>query len=373
MKQFLWAGASENNFLPKKGIADFFTYLFIGKVVMVQSLKERTYAIEEMFLSPFASKSKETRGRERYEEPCAMRTEYQRDRDRIIYCKAFRRLKNKTQVFFSPEGDHYVTRLTHTLDVAQIARSIARALSLNEDLAEAIALGHDLGHTPFGHSGERILNKLSPLGFRHNEQSVRVVEVLEKDGNGLNLTFEVRDGILNHKKSGSPATLEGMCVSLADRIAYINHDLDDAVRAGILTPSDIPDDIKSVLGSSSRERINNAINSIYNCSSGKDTVKMDKRVEDASEKLREFMFSKVYRTEFAQGEEVKAERMLSEMFSHFLKHPEDMPSTFINLLVRYPREQVVCDYLSSMTDRYAIYIFNKIFVPRGWMFTDECN
>ena len=194
-------------------------------------LKERTYAIEEQFLSPYATKSKQTKGRCREEKPCAMRTDFQRDRDRIIYCKAFRRLKNKTQVFFSPEGDHYITRLTHTLDVAQIARSLARALALNEDLAEATALGHDLGHTPFGHSGERILNKLAPGGFRHNEQSVRVVDVLEKDGAGLNLTFEVRDGILNHRKSGNPATLEGRCVSIADRIAYINHDLDDAIRA----------------------------------------------------------------------------------------------------------------------------------------------
>ena len=190
----------------------------------MQSLKQKTYAIEQAFLSPYATQSKNTRGRQREEAPCAMRTDFQRDRDRLIYCKAFRRLKNKTQVFFSPEGDHYITRLTHTLDVAQIARSIARALSLNEDLAEAIALGHDLGHTPFGHSGERILNKLSPTGFEHNVQSLRVVDVLEKDGLGLNLTFEVRDGILNHKKSGKPATLEGKCVSLADRIAYINHD-----------------------------------------------------------------------------------------------------------------------------------------------------
>ena len=300
-----------------------------------------------------------------------MRTDFQRDRDRLIYCNAFRRLKNKTQVFFSPEGDHYITRLTHTLDVAQIARSIARALSLNEDLAEAIALGHDLGHTPFGHSGERILNKLSPLGFQHNVQSLRVVDVLEKDGDGLNLTFEVRDGIVNHKKSGKPATLEGMCVSLADRIAYINHDLDDAVRAGILTMADVPKEIVKVLGASSKERINTAITSIYNNSAGKNFVGMDEEVETASERLRSFMFDRVYLSGSARGEEKKAERMLSAMYAHFMSHPEDLPETYVTLLERYPREQAVCDYLSSMTDRYALYMFNSIFVPKGWTFIDE--
>lgn len=276
-----------------------------------QSLKEKTYAVEDAFFSPYAAKSKDTRGRQREEESCAMRTDYQRDRDRLIYCKAFRRLKNKTQVFFSPEGDHYITRLTHTLDVAQISRSIARALSLNEDLAEAIALGHDLGHTPFGHSGERILNKLSPSGFEHNVQSLRVVDVLEKDGTGLNLTYEVRDGILNHKKSGNPCTLEGKCVSLADRIAYINHDLNDAIRAGLLKISDVPKDIIDILGASSKERINTAITSIYNNSVGINDVKMDEQVEKASEKLRSFMFERVYLSGSAKGEEEKAERMLS--------------------------------------------------------------
>lgn len=336
-------------------------------------LKERTYAIEEMFLSPYACKSNATRGREREEEPCAMRTDFQRDRDRIIYCKAFRRLKNKTQVFFSPEGDHYVTRLTHTLDVAQIARSIARALALNEDLTEAIALGHDLGHTPFGHSGERILNSLTPTGFRHNEQSVRVVEVLEKDGRGLNLTAEVRDGILNHKKSGSPMTLEGKCVSIADRIAYINHDLDDAVRAGILSQNDVPENIKKTLGYTSRERINRAVSSIYRESYGKNEVKMGKDIEEASEQLRTFMFDRVYLSESARGEEEKAARMLSAMYTYFVKNPDKMPKTFIDLMSRFSVEQVVCDYLSSMTDRFAVYMFNKIFVPKGWSFIDEDN
>ena len=334
------------------------------------SIKQKTYEIEKAFLSPYATYSEKTRGRQREEEACPMRTEFQRDRDRLIYCKSFRRLKNKTQVFFSPQGDHYITRLTHTLDVSQISRSIARILSLNEDLAEAIALGHDLGHTPFGHSGERILNSLNPDGFEHNVQSLRVVDVLEKDGRGLNLTFEVRDGILNHKKSGNPATLEGKCVSLADRIAYINHDLDDAVRAGILSIEDIPKDVLEVLGKTSKQRINTAITSIYNNSNGINDVKMDKAVEEASEKLRSFMFERVYHNKSAKSEEEKAERMLTEMYRYFIKNCDKMPETYISLLEKYPREQVVCDYISSMTDRYAIYKFNSIFVPNGWDFLD---
>ncbi len=332
--------------------------------------KERTYKKEELFLSQYACKSAETRGRARAETACEMRTDFQRDRDRIIYCKAFKRLKNKTQVFFSPEGDHYVTRLTHTLDVAQIARSIARSLALNEDLAEAIALGHDLGHTPFGHSGERILNKLSSKGFKHNEQSLRVVDVLEKDGRGLNLTFEVRDGILNHKKSGAPATLEGKCVSVADRIAYINHDLDDAFRAGILKKSDVPESIRRVLGDSSRERINTAISSVYRNSDGRNTVEMESEVEQASESLRAFMFERVYNTDSARGEEEKAERMLTAMFGYYLKNIDRLPETYKKSAINYGEEQAVCDYISSMTDRYAIYTFNRLFVPKGWTLAD---
>lgn len=343
------------------------------KTQKYNSIREKTYAAEEEFLSPYAAKSSKTRGRARAEEPCEMRTEYQRDRDRIIYSKAFIRLKNKTQVFFSPEGDHYVTRLTHTLDVSQIARSLARALSLNEDLTEAIALGHDLGHTPFGHSGERILNKLSPTGFKHNEQSVRVVDVLEKDGKGLNLTYEVRDGILNHKKELKPATLEGKCVNIADRIAYINHDLNDAIRAGILTVEDVPEDIRKILGSTSRERINTAVSSAYRNSVGKSEVELSPEVLKASEALRKFMFERVYLTKFARGEEEKAERMISALYEYFIAHKEQLPPTYVGLTEKYAVEQVVCDYISSMTDRYAVYVFNKIFVPRGWTFFDELN
>lgn len=337
----------------------------------MDSIKQRTFDMERSFFSPYASFSEKSRGRERDEAACEMRTDFQRDRDRIIYCKSFMRLKNKTQVFFSPEGDHYVTRLTHTLDVAQIARSIARSLSLNEDLAEAISLGHDLGHTPFGHSGERILDKLSKNGFRHNEQSLRVVDVLEKDGAGLNLTFEVRDGILNHPKSCTPATLEGKCVSLADRIAYINHDLDDALRAGILKACDVPADILRVLGKTSKERINAAISSIYRRSAGKDIVEMEEEIEAASAKLRLFMFERVYYSNSARGEEEKAERMLVAMYGYFIKNADKMPQVYMRLCEKYGVEQSAVDYLSSMTDRYAVYTFNRIFVPKGWTFIDE--
>jgi dGTPase len=339
----------------------------------LQQVKQTTLTLEQTFLSPYACHSADTKGRERAEEPCEMRTEFQRDRDRIIYCKSFARLKNKTQVFFSPEGDHYVTRLTHTLDVAQIARSLARALRLNEDLAEAIALGHDLGHTPFGHCGENILNKLAPKGFRHNEQSLRVVDVLEKDGAGLNLTFEVRNGILKHNsiKGDPPQTLEGKCVCYADRIAYINHDLNDAIRAGVLKESDLPQEVIGILGKSSRDRINTAITSVYMFSSGKNNVGMEPEIEKASEELRQFMFEKVYFTKYARSEEAKAERMLEALFTYFVNNCNELPQTFKTLLDKFDKEQVVCDYLSSMTDRYAIYKFNEIFVPKGWTFGDE--
>lgn len=323
---------------------------------------DRRFLKEEYFLSPYAAKSRFTKGRAREEQPCPMRTDFQRDRDRIIYSKAFRRLKNKTQVYFSPEGDHYRTRLTHTLDVAQVARSICRDLDLNEDLAEAIALGHDLGHTPFGHAGERCLRKLNPNGFEHNEQSLRVVDLLENDGAGLNLTFEVRDGILNHKKSGKPATLEGQAVSLADRIAYLNHDIDDAIRAGTITLSDLPEKEISVLGKTSGARINTMITSIYNCSAGKNFVKMDDDVLKSTEVLRDFMFERVYLDDRAKAEEERAMNMISAMYEYFKNNQNKMPPFFARL-AESGVERAVCDYISSMTDRYAVSVFEDIFVP----------
>lgn len=326
-------------------------------------MKEITFLKEKQFFSPYATFSDKTKGRMREEKPCPMRTEFQRDRDRIIYSKAFRRLKNKTQVFFSPEGDHYMTRLTHTLDVAQIARSIARSLDLNEDLAEAIALGHDLGHTPFGHTGERVLNRLNPDGFEHNKQSLRVVDVLED----LNLTYEVRDGIVEHKKSGNPKTLEGKVVSLSDRIAYLNHDIDDAVRAGILKEEDLPKEEVEILGKTSRERINNMIFSIYKNSIGKNAVTMEKEKMEATERLRDFMFDKVYVDPAARSEEGKAGEMIGLMYDYFKKNPEKLPDFYRNLLEKFSIDTVVTDYLSSMTDRYAVYAFEEIFVPKNFI------
>ncbi|MBO5851907.1 MAG: deoxyguanosinetriphosphate triphosphohydrolase [Clostridia bacterium] len=329
-------------------------------------MKDKIFEREDAYLSKYAVKSKDTKGRLVFEEPCSMRTEFQRDRDRIIYSKAFIRLKNKTQVFFSPEGDHYMTRLTHTLDVCQIARSLARCLFLNEDLAEAIALGHDLGHTPFGHAGERALNSICPLGFEHNKQSLRVVEVLDNDFKGLNLTSEVKDGILNHKLSGNPKTLEGKCVSYADRIAYLNHDVDDAVRAGIITASSLPKKAVSVLGATSKERINTLISSIVEESTNKNDVQIAPTVLDAMNELREFMFEKVYFIPFAKLQEEKATNMISAMYNYFLKDVDKLPSAYKKLLDRYSKEQVICDYISSMTDRYAVSVFRSIFVPENF-------
>ena len=326
-------------------------------------MKEKTFLKEKQFLSPYATFSDNSKGRLKYEEPCPMRTEFQRDRDRIIYSKAFRRLKNKTQVFFSPEGDHYMTRLTHTLDVAQIARSIARCLDLNEDLSEAIALGHDLGHTPFGHSGERALAKLNPKGFEHNVQSLRVVDVLED----LNLTYEVRDGIVEHKKSGHPHTLEGKIVSLSDRIAYLNHDIDDAIRAGIITENDLPEKEIKILGGTSRERINSMITSIYRESYGKNDVLMEDEKKEATEKLRDFMFEKVYIDPAARAEEGRAGEMLAAMYEYFGNHKEKLPEIYRKLLDDYDEDTVLCDYLSSMTDRYAVFTFEEIFVPKNFI------
>ncbi|MBQ3235183.1 MAG: deoxyguanosinetriphosphate triphosphohydrolase [Clostridia bacterium] len=330
------------------------------------SVKQLTIKKEEAFLSPFAVKSSESKGRLREEQPCPMRTDFQRDRDRIIYSRAFIRLKNKTQVFFSPEGDHYMTRLTHTLDVSQIARSISRALALNEDLTEAIALGHDLGHTPFGHAGERVLSKLSPNGFKHNEQSLRVVDVLENGGQGLNLTEEVRDGILNHKTGTSPKTLEGQVVSISDRIAYLNHDVDDAIRAGIIKADGLPYSVLKYLGKTSRERINVMINSAYENSLNKPVISLSPDVDGAMKELRAFMFDKVYMMPTAKKEEERAGYMISSMYGYFKENPSKLPENYLELLKKYPLETVICDYLSSMTDRYAISTFTQIFIPQSF-------
>ena len=330
------------------------------------TVKEQTYKKEEEFLSPFAVKSINTKGRLCEEEPCSMRTDFQRDRDRIIYSRAFIRLKNKTQVFFSPKGDHYMTRLTHTLDVSQIARSISRALSLNEDLTEAISLGHDLGHTPFGHAGERVLNRLSPNGFKHNRQSLRVVDVLENGGKGLNLTHEVRDGILNHNTGTTPSTLEGQVVMLSDRIAYLNHDVDDAVRKQIIKVEELPSSVLTILGKTSRERINKMITSAYENSLNKNSVSLSSEVDGAMTELRNFMFEKVYKMPTALLEEERANNMLSAMYDYFKNNSDKLPSLYKGLLDSYDLDTAICDYLSGMTDRYAIKVFTQIFVPQSF-------
>ena len=330
------------------------------------TIRERTEANERLLLSPLASLAAESRGREQEIVPCDIRTDFQRDRDRVIHCKSFRRLKFKTQVFLSPEGDHYRTRLTHTLEVAQVARTIARALRLNEDLTEAIALGHDLGHTPYGHIGERTLNDLLPGGFRHNEQSLRVVERLENDGSGLNLTWEVRDGILHHSGAGMPATLEGECVRRADRIAYLNHDLDDALRAGVLKSFELPADCMQILGQTHSRRIDTMIRDIVDHSEEKPHLSMSSQVESAMNGLREFMFEKVYRDGWRDPEEKRCDYILRAMFGYFCDHPGEMPEEYILITYRDGLERGVADFLSGMTDRYATRKFMELFVPSSF-------
>lgn len=332
------------------------------------NIREEQENREHLIFSPYASFSDESRGRDRDEEPCPMRTIYQRDRDRIIHCKTFRRLKHKTQVFLAPEGDHYRTRLTHTLEVAQIARSIARALNLNEDLTEAIALGHDLGHTPFGHAGERTLNSLCPMGFAHYKQSIRVVEFLEKDGQGLNLTWEVRDGILNHRTSGNPSTLEGKAVRLSDKIAYINHDIDDGIRAGILKESDIPSEYTDVLGNSTKERLNTMISDIIMNSIGKNDLVMSEPVHKAMTELRKFMFESLYLNPTAKSEEAKADKLITELYRYYVANTDKLPDTYKRFITEFDErpEQVVCDYIAGMSDQYSISKFQEIFVPKAW-------
>lgn len=325
-------------------------------------MKDKVYEIEEKYLSPYAFKSIDTKGRAQPIEECRLRTPFQRDRDRIIHSKAFRRLKHKTQVFLSPEGDHYRTRLTHTLEVCQIARTVGRALSLNEDLIEAIALGHDLGHTPFGHSGERCLASLTNGEFSHNRQSIRVVTVLEN----LNLCAEVLDGILNHRMNDKPATLEGVVVSYADRIAYVNHDIDDGIRAGLILEQSLPKESLEILGQSHSKRIGNLVYDLVDNSLDKPTVSLSKPFETALGQLRTFMFDSLYTNPSAKGEEVKAERLLRELFSYFIKNPEKLPQTYINELELEKPETVVCDYIAAMTDGYAVKTFDEIFVPENW-------
>jgi dGTPase len=321
---------------------------------------------KEESLSPFAVKSGQSQGRLKYEEPCPIRTAFQRDRDRITYSKSFRRLKHKTQVFIAPQGDHYVTRLTHTLEVSQIARTIARALNLNEDLTEAIALGHDLGHTPFGHIGEEVLNELYSGGFRHNEQSLRTVDLLENDGRGLNLTWEVRDGIVNHSKSGvsmledwgKVGTLEGEVVRFADVIAYINHDIDDAIRAGVITGSDLPASATAVLGNTHRERINKMVSDIIEQSwavrdgnTKNPCIKMSSGVLKAADTLREFLFGRVYNRHAAEGEAARARKVVRLLYSYYIEHQDSLPPEY--LIHSDEPERRAVDYIAGMTDRYA--------------------
>lgn len=331
------------------------------------TIREKQELWERQYLSPYAALSVESRGRDRKARPCDIRPVYQRDRDRILHCKAFRRLKQKTQVFLSPRGDHYRTRLTHTLEVSQNARTIARALRLNEDLVEAIALGHDLGHTPFGHSGEYALNEECKDGFRHNEQSVRIVEKLEKGGKGLNLTWEVRDGILNHQTAGKPSTLEGKVVRLSDKIAYINHDIDDSIRAKVLTEEEIPIEYRRVLGFTSRERLNTLIHDIVSNSEESADIHMSTQVEQAMKDLRSFMFRNVYKNPTAKSEEDKARHMVVSLYRHYLNHIEELPQEFIAFIENGEKEErVVCDYVAGMSDQYAIAMFQELYIPKRW-------
>ena len=332
------------------------------------TVREELERQEHRRLNPKAAFSDQSRGRPRYEEPREedVRTCYQRDIDRIVHSKSFRRLMHKTQVFLQPEGDHYRTRMTHTLEVSRIAGTITRALGLNEDLAEAIAMGHDLGHTPFGHAGEDALSKCLGKPFRHNEQSLRVVDVLEKDGRGLNLTYEVRNGIRCHTNDPWPNTLEGMVVRRSDQIAYVNHDIDDAIRAGLLTDEDIPRSLTDILGHSHRDRINTLVCDAIRTSREAGEILLSPHVDKALKDLRSFMFEKVYRNPIAKGEERKAKDLLKRLFEYYYTHPEALPEDFQPQLSVDGMERTVCDYIAGMTDNYAVDKFNEIFIPTGW-------
>ena len=331
------------------------------------NLREEMENRELAISSPDASQSAQSKGRDRYEEECDIRTVYQRDRDRILHSKSFRRMKDKTQVFLSPQGDHYRNRLTHTLEVSQTARTIAKALRLNEDLVEAIALGHDLGHTPFGHAGERALDRVCPLGFAHYKQSLRVVERLEKNGAGLNQTLEVRDGIRNHRTSGTPHTLEGQIVRLCDKISYIHHDMDDAQRAGIITEDNIPITLRMLLGYTTRERLNTFVHDIVENSRGQSEIRMSPAIQEGLMDLRSIMFQDVYLYPAAKEEEEKAEQLVESLYGYYIQHPEKMSEEYKRLLKSgEEKKRVVCDYISGMTDQYAMEKFREIFIPKGW-------
>ena len=335
------------------------------------TIREQMEKREHEILSPYASFSDLSKGRKREEEPCDIRTCFQRDRDRILHCKSFRRLKNKTQVFLEPEGDHYRTRMTHTLEVSQIARTIAKALGLNEDLTEAIALGHDLGHTPFGHSGEAALDDIfsgSGYGcFDHAEQSVRTVELIEKDGEGLNLSFEVIDGIRHHGLKDHPLTLEGDVVRLSDKIAYVNHDIDDALRAKVLREADIPAEYTRILGTSVKTRLNTLIHDVITASAGTDTVRMSEDVFGALKGMREYLFRTVYESPVVKKVEKKAKRMLRELFDYYMDNINRIPESYrLFLEMGEPDYLVISDYISGMTDQFAVQKYTEIFVPQGW-------
>ena len=335
----------------------------------MDNIRERIEKLEIDNLSSNAVLSKNSKGRKFNEEKCSIRTDFQRDRDRIIHSKSFRRLKHKTQVFIAPEGDHYRTRLTHTLEVAQISRTLARSLKLNEDLVEAIALAHDLGHTPFGHTGEGVLNKLHPKGFYHNEQSLKVVDYLEHDDKriGLNLTYEVRDGILNHTGENKPETLEGHVVRIADRIAYINHDIDDAIRAGIIKREDMPKDCIEILGNSHGGRINTMILDVIENSLGKSRISMSDEIDNYTKKLRDFMFERVYLNSVAKKEEDKAKYIIEQLYIYYLYNFEKLPIEHRKLYEENTmKEDIICDYIAGMTDRYVVNLFRELFIPKAW-------
>lgn len=338
------------------------------------NIRERQEKREHRTLCRYASFADESKGRLKPEEQCDIRTDYQRDRDRILHSKAFRRLKQKTQVFLEPEGDHYRTRMTHTLEVAQNARTIARALELNEDLTEAIALGHDLGHTPFGHAGERALNKImlenGQNGFRHNEQSVRVVDVLEKQGRGLNLTYETRDGILNHETYLMPSTPEGKIVRLSDKIAYVNSDIDDSIRAGLITESDLPKKYTDVLGHTMNKRLNTLVHDmIINSEMHDYEIGLSPEVEEALMGLRKYMFENIYTNSRAKSEEKKVGNLIDQIFDHFMLHPEKMGREYIRIMENEGRIRAVCDFIAGMSDTYLVNLYKEIYIPKGWSLT----